>query len=124
MLPERSKIKQRDDAVPWSIAATYCPFIGSLGSPGDRAQLTRYRTGTLADVGDELAAGLASGQQPLRRAEDTHRTDVASRTVGDRCGDRHLPGRELADLGRPAPFHDPTELPLQPLRITDRRIGE
>src|ERR1700677_3710133 len=83
MLPERSKIRQRDDAVPWSIAATYRSFIFSLSSPGDRAKLTRHGSCALADVGDEFAAGLACGQQPSRRPEDTHRADVAPCPVGD-----------------------------------------
>src|ERR1700735_901839 len=117
MLPERSKIRHRDDAVPWSIAATYRPVIGRIDSPGDRAQLMRYGPGALADVSDEVTARLTSGQQPLRRPEDAHRAHRSPGTVGDRRGDRPLPGVELADLGRPAALHDPTELPLQALGI-------
>jgi hypothetical protein len=36
-LPERSKIRHREEAVPWSIAATYRSFICSPISPRDRA---------------------------------------------------------------------------------------
>src|SRR6202020_1905470 len=93
-------------------------------SPGDRAQLTGHGARTLTDVGDELAARLACGQQPFRWTEDTDRADVASGAIGDRRGDRHLSRGELADLGCPTALDDPAELTLETLRIADRRVGE
>src|SRR6202020_2329782 len=88
MFPERSKIRQRDDAVPWSIAATYRSVIGSLDSPRDRTKLTGHGAGTLTDVGDEFATRLAGGEQPFWRSEDTHRADVVPGAISDRGSDR------------------------------------
>src|ERR1700735_498874 len=99
MWPERSKIRQRDDAVPWSIAATYRSVNCCLDSPGDRPELTGHGSGTLTDLGNEVGARRPGAHQPLRWPEDAHRADVEPGAVGDRGGDRHLSGAQLTDLG-------------------------
>src|SRR5471030_2070210 len=122
--PARSKTRHLDEAVPWSIAATYRSLIATSSSPRNRAEFTGNGVGRFPHESEQFAARLAGDEQSLRRTEDTHRSDRETGAVGDRSSERHLPERQLADLARPAAFPGPLQLTLQPLAVADGRVGE
>src|ERR1019366_193193 len=115
MRPDRSKTRHRDEAVPWSIAATYRSLIATSSSPGDRAELSRDGPGRLAHVDEHLASRLTRREQSLRGTEDTHRAHAESTPVHDRGRQRHPGGGQLADLAR---------LVLAQLRFAVERLVE
>jgi hypothetical protein len=66
----------------------------------------------VTDASDELPSGLARYEQPLGRAEDTHRANIVRSPVADRRRNRHPTSMQLADLSRPAALDGPLELSL------------
>src|ERR1700734_3002823 len=107
--PARSKTRHLDEAVPWSIAATYRSLIATSSSPWDRAEFTGNGPGRFPHESEQIATRLTGDEQSLRRTEDTHRTNRETGAVRDRRSDRHLPGRQIADLARPTAFPDPLQ---------------
>src|SRR5215203_2120494 len=83
-----SKIRQRDEAVPWSTEAMKRSltrlFLARRLSPGDGAEVARDRPCRLAHERHEIAAGGTVRHQPLDRAGDPDRADRDAAAVVDR----------------------------------------
>src|SRR6201995_2773178 len=120
MRPERSKTRHRDEAVPWSIAATYRSLKATSPSPRNRAELARHRSGRLAHVGQQFPSRLSCHQQPFRRTEDTHRADREAAAVHDWRRQRHLPRVELADIGGPPTLSGADQFGVEALLVRGR----
>src|ERR1700749_3091119 len=84
MRPERSKTRHRDEAVPWSIAATYRSLTAPSLSPGNPPESAEHGPLRLAHIGQQLPSRLPCDQQPFRWTEDTHRANREAAAVHDR----------------------------------------
>src|SRR5215212_1070472 len=104
-----SKIRQRDEAVPWSTEAMKRSltrlFLARRLSPRDRA---------------EVAARGPVRHEPLDRAGDRDRADRDAAAVVDRRRDRDLPHDELLRVGCPAAREHAVELGRELARRRDR----